>query len=63
MSRTDFSSLIVGAVAWVIVAVLAVVMQARVDDEVVGFVVVLAAVVIAWAAGEWATRAAERGRQ
>ncbi|MEX1023126.1 MAG: hypothetical protein WD800_08145 [Dehalococcoidia bacterium] len=63
MSGSQYGALVLGVLVWAAVAVLAVVIQVGVEDQVLGFFLVLAAVIAAWAAGEFIVRADDRGRQ
>jgi hypothetical protein len=60
MSETDLGKLILGLASWTAVAVFAVIIEASVDNKLWGFFPVLAAVIAAWAIGEWIVHPEER---
>ena len=53
---------LLGVIAWVAVAVIAVLM-AEIDEPVLGYFPILAAVLIAWGAGEYVSRRIAEGRR
>lgn len=60
MSGTDYGKLALGVAVWAAVALFAVFVQATVEDQLIGFFPVLAAVIVAWAVGEYVVHPEER---
>lgn len=61
MADVGIGKIILGVAVWAAVGVFAVIIAANVDDQLVGFVPVLAAVVVAWTVGERVVRSQDRG--
>ena len=60
MADVEIGKVILGIAVWAGVAVFAVILAANVEDKLVGFFPVLAAVLAAWAVGERVVHPAER---
>ncbi len=63
MSESEIGKLILGLATWAAVAVFAVIMAASFENKLWSFFPVLAAVIVAWAIGEWVVHPDESGRR